>query len=582
MSPQGQITTGEEQVMSGAVHGGEYPRPEGVFGAATVPEALERSAGTAAGITVVDRHLEETPLPYALLASSARRVAAGLAEAGVVPGDRVALISSTSPGFLFSLFGVWRAGAVPVILPLPHRLSDLPDTVAEINRRLDHVDARAVVVADAFGDFMSGRIDARRPVLGCGELSAVREELAGPIAVAPDDLGYLQFTSGTTGAARAVALTHRQLLTNAAVCCERLRLDRERSVHVSWLPLYHDMGLISVLAGMSYGIRLVLQSPEAFLSRPDSWVDALSRYRATSTVAPNFAYGLAARGMRLAPRELDLSALEVCGDGAEPIRAATLERFVAAGSRHGLRPQAVTPMYGLAEATLAVAMGEVDAPLAWDHVSREGLQTGGVARPVAPGSPDSRALAVCGHPVPGVSVQITDEEGRALGDREVGEICVRSPALMEGYWAEPEATARVVRDGWLRTGDLGYRMADGLVVCGRIKDMIIVGGRNLYPEDYEHVAVKVEGVRPVCAAFAVPGTERMIVAVEPVKGADGPEELAARVMTRLREQLGHAPDRVVVVAKDSIPRTSSGKVQRGRCRERYLAGELSVVAELAR
>ncbi|MFB7182160.1 AMP-binding protein [Streptomyces sp. NPDC056257] len=567
---------GEEKIM-------EHPRPEDLFGAVTVPEVLELAATTPRGITVVNRRLDQTPMPYALLAAGARRVAGGLVRAGVAEGDRVAIVSSTSPGFLLSLFGVWRAGAVPVILPLPHRLSDLPEFVAEINRRLDHVDARCVVVADAFGDFVTGRITGDRQVLTCGELASEREEISGPVRTRPEDLAYLQFTSGTTGLPRAVALTHRQMLTNAAVCCERLELVRDRSVHVSWLPLYHDMGLISVLSGMAYRIKMVLQPPEDFLARPDSWVDALSRFRATSTVAPNFAYGLAAQGMRLRPRELDLSHLEVCGDGAEPIRAATLEQFVEAGAAYGLRPQAMTPMYGLAEATLAVAMGEATRPLVWDHVSREGLQAGAVATPVPAGAADARALAVCGPPVPGVRIEIRQEDGEPLAERRVGEIWVNSPSLMQGYWEDPEATAAVLRDGWLRTGDLGYRTEDGgLVVCGRVKDMIIVSGRNLYPEDYEHVAAKVDGVRPVCAAFAVPDTERMIVAFETAKGFDNHAELAALVMKRLREHLGHAPDKVVALDKGAIPRTSSGKVQRALTRERYLTGKLPVLAELAR
>ncbi|MFD5417900.1 AMP-binding protein [Streptomyces sp. NPDC127069] len=566
----------EEKIM-------EHPRPEDLFGAVTVPEVLELAATTSRGITVVNRQLDQSPLPYALLAAGARRVAGGLVRAGVGKGDRVAIVSSTSPGFLLALFGVWRAGAVPVILPLPHRLSDLEEFVSEINRRLGHVDARCVVVADAFGDFVTGRITGDRPVLTCGELASEREEISGPIETRPEDLAYLQFTSGTTGLPRAVALTHRQMLTNAAVCCERLELVRDRSVHVSWLPLYHDMGLISVLSGMAYRIKLVLQPPEDFLARPDSWVDALSRFKATSTVAPNFAYGLAAQGMRLRPRDLDLSHLEVCGDGAEPIRAGTLEQFAEAGAVHGLRPQAMTPMYGLAEATLAVAMGEATRPLVWDHVSREGLQAGGVATPVPADAPDARALAVCGPPVPGVRIEIRQEDGTPLEERRVGEIWVNSPSLMQGYWEDPEATATVLRDGWLRTGDLGYRTEDGgLVVCGRVKDMIIVSGRNLYPEDYEHVAAKVEGVRPVCAAFAVPDTERMIVAFETAKGFENHAELAALVMKRLREHLGHAPDKVVALDKGAIPRTSSGKVQRALTRERYLTGKLPVLAELAR
>ncbi len=568
--------------MNGDVDTVDHPRPEDMFGGVTVAEVLELAATTSRGITVVNRQLDQTPLPYALLAAGARRVARGLARAGVGKGDRVAIASSTSPGFLLSLFGAWRGGAVPVVLPLPHRVSDLPEFVAEINRRLDHVDARCLVVADAFGDFVSGRITGGRPVLTCGELAAEREEITGPPPAGPDDLAYLQFTSGTTGLPRAVALTHRQMLTNAAVCCERLGLERDRSVHVSWLPLYHDMGLISVLSGMAYRITLVLQPPEDFLARPDSWVDALSRFRATSTVAPNFAYGLAGQGMRLRPRDLDLSALEVCGDGAEPIRAANLEQFMEAGAVHGLRPEAMTPMYGLAEATLAVAMGVKGRPLEWDHVSREGLQAGAAARPVPAGAPGARALAVCGPPVPGVQVEIRDEDGKPLEHRRVGEIWVRSPSLMQGYWEDPEATAAVLGDGWLRTGDLGYRTPEGLVVCGRVKDMIIVAGRNLYPEDYEHVAAKVEGVRPVCAAFALPDTERMVVAFEAAKGFDNHAEIAAVVMKRLREQLGHAPDAVVALKKGAIPRTSSGKVQRGLCRERYLSGQLPVMAETTR
>ncbi|MGW1074428.1 AMP-binding protein [Streptomyces sp. NPDC002537] len=565
-----------------ATGGGAYPRPEDMFGAVTVPGALERAATVPAGITVTDRHLAGTPLPYALLAAAARRAATGLATAGVRPGDRVALVSSTSAAFLIGLFGAWRAGAVPVVLPLPHRVSTLTEAVDGIRRRLDHVDARCAVVADAFADLASDGLGAHRPVLTCGQLAAERQETTRPLPEGADELAYLQFTSGTTGPPRAVALTHRQMLTNAAVCCERLRLDRGRSLHLSWLPLHHDMGLISALAAVAFRIPLVLMPPEEFLSRPDSWPEALSHHRATSTVAPDFAYGLAARGLRLRPRPLDLSALEVCGDGAEPLHAAAVAQFTETGARHGLRPQALTPMYGLAEAALAVTMGDIDRPVAWDHVSRDGLETGGYAHPVAPDAPDARTLAVCGHPVPGVRVEIRDPEGTPLAGREVGEIHVHSPALMRGYWTEPGATAEALHDGWLRTGDLGYRTPDGLVVCGRIKDMIIVGGRNLYPEDYEYVAAGVDGVRPVCAAFALPGTERMAVAVEPAKDVHDHTDLAARVMTALREHLGHAPDKVLVLAKGSIPRTTSGKVRRGRCRELHLAGQLPELARRTR
>ncbi|MCK9921709.1 AMP-binding protein [Frankia sp. AgPm24] len=497
----------------------DYTRPEDLFGAATVPEIVELAAVGRRGIMLVDSELRETPLPYSLLAASARRVATRLARLGVCQGDRVALVSSTSARFLLCLFGVWRAGAVPVILAPPHRLSDLTHIMADVRRRLDHVDARYVVVADSFGGFVEKRVGINRPVVTCGDLVAGRDDAAPAIFTQPDDLAYLQFTSGTTGPAKAVALTHRQMLTNVVVCCERLLVEGEHSVHLSWAPLYHDLGLIAVLSGIASGIRMVLQSPEAFLAAPDSWLDAMSRYRATSTVTPNFAYGLAARSMRQRPRDLDLSAMRVCGDGSEPTRVAVIEDFTETGARYGLRPEAITPMYGLGEATLSVSMGDRFKPMLWDHVQRDNLAPGDIATAAARDAAGTRALAVCGHAVPGVDLSIINEGGAQLPERVVGEVCVRGPSVMTGYWQDPGSTEEVLRDGWLRTGDLGYLTPDGLVVCGRLKDMIIVGGANLYPEDYEYVAAGVSGVAPTCAAFAVADTERMIVAVEaePVK-----------------------------------------------------------------
>jgi fatty-acyl-CoA synthase len=559
----------------------DYTRPEDSFGAVTIPELLESAALGRRGVTLLDAAGHETPLPYSLLAMTARRVATALVRLGVRRGDRVALVSSTNARFLLSLFGVWRAGAVPVIIAPPHRLSDMANLVAEIRARLDHVDARCVVVADSFGGFVAKRIGTRQPVVTCGDLVTEQDDAPPAITGDPDELAYLQFTSGTTGSSRAVALTQRQVLTNAAVCSERLLLDGERSVHASWAPLYHDLGLVALLASVATRIRLILQPPEAFLTAPDSWLDAMSSYRVTSTVAPNFAYGLAADGIRRRPRDLDLSALRVCGDGSEPTRQEAVERFIAEGARYGLRPEAITPMYGLAEATLSVTMGDRFQPMLWDHVEREGLRSAGKAVPALAGAVGTRTLAVIGTAVPGVTVSVQDEHGVPLPGRKVGELCVRGPSVMTGYWRDPAASAEVLRGGWLHTGDLGYSTPDGLVVCGRIKDMIIIGGANLYPEDYEYVAIRIDGVSPVCAAFAVPETERMIVAVELVNGAD-PVTTVHTVLARLRDELGHAPDKVVAVPRNSIARTSSGKVQRQRCRDGYLNGSLTVLADAAR
>ncbi|WP_171162914.1 AMP-binding protein [Streptomyces sp. I05A-00742] len=563
-----------------------HPRPEDVFGAATVPEVLERAARGGPGFLLIDKDLTETPLPGAVLAATARRVAAALALRGVGHGDRVAIMSSTSSAFLCTLFGVWRAGAVPVIVPLPHRLADLTDLMAETERRLDHVGARCLVVSDAFHGFVGRRLGggnrSERPLIPCSELVSHQGPPPAPAQCAPDDVAYLQFTSGTTGTPKAVTLTHRQIMANAAVAWRTLGLDDGPAVVVHWLPLYHDMGLISTLGALAGGARLVLQPPEEFLARPDSWVDALSRYGATHTVAPNFAYGLAARSMTQRPRPLDLSALRMCGDGAEPIRLPNLDAFVEAGAVHGLRARAITPMYGLAEATLAVAISPYDRPMARDRVSGTRLAAERVAEPVPAGAPDARELAVCGPPVPGVRIRITGDDGTELGPRRVGEVCLRGPSVMRGYWKAQGATAEVIRDGWLHTGDLGYLTEDGLVVCGRIKDVIIAGGRNLYPEEYEHLSCEVDGVGQVCAAFGLPDTERVVVVAEIGRSGDDAAGLAGQVMTRLRERLGHAPDRVVIVPRQAIPRTSSGKTRRSRCRQLFFAGELPELASVGR
>ncbi|WP_369635279.1 AMP-binding protein [Nocardia sp. JMUB6875] len=545
---------------------------------------LRLAAQENSGIVMVDRELNETPLPYARLESMARSVAAGLAHHGVRRGDRVVIMSSTSIASLGCLFGAWMAGAVPVIMPLPHRLSDLPELLAEIRRRLGHVGASCLVVADTFHRFLARRIELDIPVLKCGDLAHhdIGAETFDEVDIDPDDVAYLQFTSGTTGNARAVTLTHRQMLTNVAAAWHDVMAVVEHPTTVLWLPLYHDMGLISMLGSVAIRSRLVLQPPEEYLARPDSWVDALSRYRATSTVAPNFAYELAGRGMLARPRPLDLSSLLICGNGAEPIRADTMTRFAEVGAEYGLRPEAITPMYGLAEGTVAVASSPMAEPMYCDHVSRTDLIDRRYARPVEPGDPDARLLVVCGQPFPGIELEIRDDGGDVLSERHIGEVWFRSPSAMRGYWDEPEETARVLVDGWVRTGDLGYLIPEGLVVCGRIKDMIIVGGRNLYPEDYEHIAARVPGVGTMCVAFSLADTERMIVLVEPDNSVPDLSEVATTVMNRLRIQLGHAPDRVSVVPRDTVPRTSSGKVQRGKCRQRYLNGDVTELASVTR
>jgi fatty-acyl-CoA synthase len=548
---------------------GDCPTPLEMFGAETIGSVVRNFERSDRGVTLIDRNLAEERISYVDLLHEADTAGRNLYACGLRPGARVGIVSPTSRRFLSSLFGAWLVGAVPIIMPLPHRASEVAATVAEVRRRLDFVGATQVIVADEIAMVGTGKFGAK--VLTCSELGEKRAhfELGGKVSN-PDDLAYLQFSSGTTSQPKAIKLTHRQILTNIAASWCHTGLDVQDNVHVSWLPFFHDMGLSAALSHILTQGHLVLEPPEEYVARPDSWVNALSKYQATSTAAPDFAYGLAARGMRMNPRPLDLASLRVCGDGAESIRVGNLRAFTVEGSRYGLRSEAMCPMYGLAEATVAVAITPTSSPIRTESVSRKSLEYDRYAELVAAGTDDARELVVCGIAIPGVSLRVVGPKEEPLGYRKVGELHVRGQSVMDGYWGDPEATAAAMTaDGWLRTGDLAYLTdQDELVICGRIKDMIIVGGRNLYPEEYESIAREVAGNNRICAAFADEATERMVVVVE-MEEHDPTDRTREQIVELSRRRLDRAPNEVTFVKKSAIPRTSSGKVQRSACRVLY-------------
>lgn len=553
----------------------------------SIGDLLGRAALGDQEVVLIDRNLAERRLPYRELAERAGQAAATLQAAGTRPGDRICLLSPTSADLLTALFGTWLAGAVPVVLSLPRPRSDMNEYLRECERRAQQAGARMILVADDLLPFLpqGGLGVAIRPLSlsGRGADGATRsgrqrfrQRFQQP-SIGADDLAFLQFTSGSTGRSRAVALTHGQMLSNIAAISAALNLG---DCWVSWLPLFHDMGLNILLLAVANEMRMVLAPTEEFLSRPGCWLEAVSRYRGTVTVAPNFAYGLATRDLRANPaRPLDLSSLRVAGNGAEAVDAGTFGEFATNAARYGLAPEAICPMYGLAEATLAVSMSRDGEPMRELWVARDDLGPGATVRVCAPGDADGRRLVSCGRPIPGVEVQVRFGEYDA-GPGKVGEICVRSPASMLGYWHEPEATADVLRDGWLRTGDLGFIDGDEIFICGRIKDMIIVGGRNLYPEEYEQETTQVPGIRRGNAiAFGLDHEERMVVVAEAAISPGGDaESLAQAAMRRLRQRLPEAPEEVVLVPKGTLPKTSSGKLQRRLCKQRYGDGQLPVLA----
>jgi fatty-acyl-CoA synthase len=549
----------------------------------SIGDALRRAALGDQEVVLIDRNLAERRLPYRELAERAERAATALQAAGTRPGDRICLLSSTSADLLTALFGTWLAGAVPVLLSLPRPRSDLNEYVRECERRAGQAGARMILVADELLPFLpreSLGVAIRPLSLNGGGADGARrpgKRRFAPPPIGADDLAFLQFTSGSTGRSRAVALSHGQMLAHAAAIDAAVDMG---DCFVSWLPLFHDMGLNIVLLAVAREMRLVLAPTEEFLSRPGSWLEAVSRYRGTVTVAPNFAYGLAARDLRANPsRPLDLSCLRLAGNGAEAVDASTVAEFAAQAARYGLAPEAICPMYGLAEATLAVSMSRDGEPMRELWVARDALGPAATVQVLAPGDTGGRRLVSCGRPIPGVDVRVRFGEYDA-GPGKVGEICVRSPATMLGYWQEPEATADVIRDGWLHTGDLGFIDGGEVFVCGRIKDMIIVGGRNLYPEEYEQEATQVPGIRRGNAiAFGLDHEERMVVVAEAAISPDGDAEgVAQAAMRRLRHRLPEAPEEIVLVPKGTLPKTSSGKLQRRLCKQRYGEGKLPVLA----
>lgn len=538
-------------------------------------DRLAASRGSLVFVETRDGRPAERTLTHAELAESAARASVALQERGVVAGDRVCLLGSTSPDLLISLFASWWAGAVPIVLP-PLRKRRLD----ELARRLDVVGARALV-ADPD---LSGLPDTGTRLVPFPDLTQSRFG-AGPSARrASGDLALLQFTSGSTASPRAVTLTHANLLTHCRTMARVVGIGPDRT-WLSWLPLYHDMGIISLLAVTLAGASTVLMTPEHFMNRPGAWLDAASRHACYGSATPTFGIRLAAMELRLNPRPLDLSGLRALVIGAEQVDLETLETFTAATGPSGLPADALCPAYGLAEATLAVTTSRPGEPVRSYTVHRDSLEPGQRVRVSEQGMPGTRNLVSCGRPIPDTEVRIATAAGEPLPPWRVGEILVRGPGLMAGYWSDAGASGEVVGDdGRLHAGDLGFLTEEGdLVVCGRIKDLIIIGGHNVYPEEYESVTERVPGVRGGgVIAFSVPEIERMVVVAEVSRGGDDPADLARRIMGSLREDLAHAPEEVAVVRPGTVPRTTSGKLQRQLCCRLYVSGSIEPLAVVTR
>jgi fatty-acyl-CoA synthase len=552
---------------------------------ASLVDALEAAARSPHGATFVALSEREEQLSWAELHRRARRKAAALQQLGIVPGDRVALILRTGPLFLESFFAVLYAGAIPVPLYPPVRLGRLDDYHRATARMLKRVSARLCLSEGLLARLLGRSLAEARPPLGlhlAGSLEGF-DELQLPAS--PDALALIQFSSGSTVDPRPVGLTHRQLTAHIAALTQ-LGGATARDVYVTWLPLYHDMGLIgALLTTIAYPGPMVLIPPEAFLARPAIWLRALSRHRGTISAAPNFAYALCLR--RVSEEQmagLDLSAWRVAACGAEMVSGEVLRRFAERFARCGLRSEALLPVYGLSEASLAVTFSPPRPSPRSMIVDGAGLANG-LVKPIEGNgaAPTAREVVSVGRSIPGVEVELRDDAGAPVHDRTVGHIFVKSPALMQGYFGEPEATAAAVREGWLDTGDLGFVDGGELFIAGRAKDLVIIRGANHPPQEFEDCLVGLEKLRPGCAVALgfVPagsigdgGGEELLILAEHTGDEAPPGELVARIREAILERTGIQAHTVRLLLPGTLPRTSSGKMRRREALRRFLADEL--------
>ncbi len=557
----------------------------------TLVEAIEdAAASTKTGYRFIEEGSQAEPFfTHGGVERASARYGGALQALGARKGDRVALILPDNADFVFAFLGAIRAGIIPVPIYPPTGLGKLAGYLENTLHIVARSGAR-ILLTNAEVKRMLGTIQAQAPelekVVAIEGLRSSREELS-PARVTLDDIALLQFTSGSTSRPKGVVLTHRNLAANVRAIME-LGIGIRDGVDsgVSWLPLYHDMGLIGFVIAPLYHLNTItFLPPLLFLKRPARWLEAVSRYRGSISFGPNFAYALCVKRIKESEMAgLDLSSWRVAGCGAEPIRAENLRAFADKFAPVGFDEKAFISCYGMAESTLAISFSKLGSGVTADVVDGEALWSEGRANPIDPESPRAAPIVQCGAAFEGHEIQVfgLDDEisERPLGEREVGEVRLRGPSVTAGYFNETEKTQESFAGGWLRTGDLGY-LADGNVhICGRSKEVIIVNGRNYYPQDLEWEAGKVEGVRKgnvVAFGTLKPHNdrERVVITFETVVTDEAPlQALKGEVRRVVQQALGLTVDDVVPLAPGLLPKTSSGKLQRTKTRELYETGTL--------
>jgi len=525
----------------------------------------------------------ELALSYGQLYASALRYAGALARAGLMPGHSVAIMLPTGAEYLYCFYGVLLAGGIPVPLYPPARLSQIEDHLKRHIGILRNARASMLVTvpeAKAIAWLLSAQVDSLRGIYMPAELDLPADGHA-PVLGAPADIAFLQYTSGSTGQPKGVVLTHENLLANVRAMGRAVGAG-STDVFVSWLPLYHDMGLIGgCFATLYHGFPVVLMSPLAFLARPASWLEAIHRHRGTISGGPNFSFELC---LRRIPDEaldgIDLGSWRFAFNGAEPVAPDTLRAFEKRFARWGLRSRVVSPVYGLAECSVGLAFTPPGEAWQSQILDRHAFARDGTATPAQAQAPADQCVEIvgCGRVIPGHEVRVVDAAGFELPDRNEGFLEFRGPSATSGYFRNPAATAALFDREWLLTGDRAY-LADGMLyITGREKDIIIRGGRNISPYELEEAVGDLDGVRRGCVAVfgsrdAASGTEKVVVLAETRETDAGRlEALRTRINERAIALIGAPADDIVLAPPQSVPKTSSGKIRRAASREFYERG----------
>jgi len=529
-----------------------------------------------------DEEGKEQAIRYGQLLQEAESVARGLLVRGIQSGETVGIMLPTGEDFFYAFCGALLAGAIPVPLYPPFRPEQLEEYAKREVKILQNAEARILVTfsrIEALGKILKTSVPSIKEVTtlnnlkSSGDLQNVVRE--------PDDIVLLQYTSGSTGDPKGVTLTHACMLANIRAIGKALAVT-SADVVVSWLPLYHDMGLMSWLCSLYFGPPVVILSPLTFLSRPERWLWTIHNHRATISGGPNFSLELCIKKIAAKDLEgLDLSSWRIAFNGAEAVSPETLRTFGKIFSAHGFDPDALSPGYGLAESTVGLAITRPPRSLRVDVIQRKPFEKEKKAIPANPQETDSLEFAGCGVILPGHEIRVASDEGEVLSERQIGNLQFRGPSSMRGYYRNPEATKKAWHDGWWDTGDLGYRVADEIFVTGRKKDLIIRAGRNISPEEVEKAAGKVLGLRRGCIiAFGtgspVTGTEKLVIVAETAeKSGEDQQRIRSDIIKQVMAAVDISPDVVELVPPKTIPKTSSGKLQRSALKQAWLQNRLT-------